>query len=251
MNKEEELFQKRLTDLANCSQQRDIVCFTDFMNLNELNIFHSSQQKFSFVKWETFGGYEAAERQMAAFIPDALSYDWDFPVACLKIEPLNRRFAEELTHRDYLGAVLNLGIDRGKIGDILPGEEGTWMFCHESMADFICGEIHRIRHTEVRCFMDDAGSCMASVNREKITGSVSSIRLDAVLSLAFKGSRSSLSRLIEEAKVFVNGRLVTSNGYSLKNEDIISVRGMGKFKYLGQCSTTKKGKLLVEIEKYK
>lgn len=251
MNKEEELFQKRLEELAPCAGQRDIVCFTDFMNLNELNIFHNSLQKFSFVKWKTFGGYESAERQMAAFIPDALSYEWEFPISCLKITPLNKKFAEKLTHRDYLGAILNLGIDRSKIGDIILGEEGTWFFCHNTLSFFLCDEIHRIRHTEVSCMEEESGIPAFSMHRESVTGSVSSVRLDSVIALAFKGSRSALTKLIGEGKVFVNGRLVTSNGYGLKEEDIISVRGMGKFKYLGERSRSKKGKILVEIEIYR
>ena len=76
------------------------------------------------------------------------------------------------------------------------------------------------------------------------------MRLDTVLSVAFPMSRSRLTGLIEGGKVFVNGRLTTSNGYRLKEEDIISVRGMGKLVYQGILSETKKGRQYIQVGKY-
>ena len=61
---------------------------------------------------ESYGGYEYAERQMAAFHPDALAFTWEYPINCLKIQPVSPKFSDELGHRDYLGALLNLGINR-------------------------------------------------------------------------------------------------------------------------------------------
>ncbi|MDY3919387.1 MAG: YlmH/Sll1252 family protein [Candidatus Limivivens sp.] len=250
MNQEEALFQKHLVDLARIADQRSIVTFTDFLNLNELNIFHTYEQRFSFVKWKTFGGYEHAERQMAAFIPDALLFTWDYPIACLRIRPLNRKFAEDLNHRDYLGAVLNLGIDRSKTGDILTGEKEAWMFCTESMADFLCRELTRVRHTSVLCERCDSSGIQASLKTEVITGTVSSVRLDSVLAVACRASRSSLISSIEEGRVFVNGRLVTSNGHQLREGDLISLRGTGRFRFLEVGSQSRKGRYFIKIEKY-
>ncbi len=82
-------------------------------------------------------------------------------------------------------------------------------------------------------------------------GTVSSVRLDSLLPVGiFRPSRSRLSGLIEGAKVFVNGKLITSNGYQVKETDLISVRGMGKFRYIGTGGKTKKNRLSVEIERY-
>ena len=85
---------------------------------------------------------------------------------------------------------------------------------------------------------------------ESIKGSVASIRLDSLIALACKGSRSSLASMIEEGKVFVNGKLITSNGYTPKEQDLISVRGIGKFRYCGILSQTKKGRYYIEIQKF-
>ena len=87
-------------------------------------------------------------------------------------------------------------------------------------------------------------------NLELHKGTVSTVRLDSVLSVAFPLSRSKLTGLIEGGKVFVNGKLITTNACRLKENDIISVRGMGRIKYLGILSETKKGRLYIEIGKY-
>lgn len=250
MNREEEMFQKHLLDLDGAAFRKGIVTFSDFMNLNELNIFHDTIQKFSCRTWKTFGGYESAERQMAAFIPDALSYEWTYPISCLEIRPLNEKFFEPLNHRDYLGAILNLGIERLKLGDLVVKEKSAYVFCSEKMSDFICRELNRIRHTSVICQMILPGDFSFSPNTEIIRGTVASVRLDSVLALAFRTSRSSLVGLIESGKVFVNGKMIVSNGYTLKEKDVVSARGLGKFRYTGTAAQTKKGRIYVEIEKY-
>lgn len=256
MNKDEELFQKRLIDLSNRASQRGVIQYSDFMNLNELNIFHSTIQKFSFVDWKTFGGYEYAERQMVSFIPDAFSFRAeadimsDFPIACIKIMPLNQKFADALSHRDYLGAILNLGIERCKFGDILLDHQNAFLFCTLAMSEFLCRELTRIKHTSVQCMVESYKEAAISPRLEIIKGTVASVRLDALLALAFKESRSSLTSLIEEGKVFVNGRLTTSNGYVVKEGDIISTRGYGRFRFKQILSQTKKGRNFIELEKY-
>ena len=264
MNREEELFQKRLLDLANTAWQRNVATFTDFLNLNELNIYHSSLQQLSFIQSRAFGGYECAERQMIAFIPDALlnlpgggyasedlsEYARLFPIICLKISPLNAKFSDQLNHRDYLGSLMNLGIDRSKIGDIVLQEQEAYLFCQEKIGDYLCSELTRIRHTTVICNICSLEELKYEPRLEEITGTVASVRLDALLSLAFRTSRSSLTGLIEGGKTFVNGKMITSNGYHLKDGDIISVRGYGRFRFCEVVSATKRGRYLVRLEKY-
>lgn len=252
MNREEELFQKRLIDLANLADRRCIVTYTDFLNLNELNIYHQTARELSFVKCISSGGFEYAERQIAAFVPDALFYEEtpDFPISCIHITPKNAKYADDLTHRDFLGAVLNLGIDRGAIGDILTQDSSAWIFCKNGIESFVCRELTQVKHTYIRAEAVQPGSVNYQPRMERIHGSVASVRLDSLLALAFGGSRSSLNGLVEGGRVFVNARLVTSNGYKLKENDLISARGLGKFRYLGISGGTRKGRLVVEIEKY-
>lgn len=247
------LFEKRMKDLANRAYSHDIVLYTDFLNLDELHKIHSISPKELPVQVLTFGGYDLAERQMAAFLPDALSYlegELPYPLVCLRIRPLALKFAEKLSHRDYLGALLNLGIDRSMIGDILVGEEGAYCFCKESMSGFIQENLTRVRHTSVSAEpVHDPGELPRPKFRE-IQGTVSSIRLDTLLALAFGESRSKIVPCIEGGKVFVNAKLVTSNGYTPVPGDLISVRQKGRFLYEERFGETKKGRIRVLLKRY-
>ena len=246
----DQLFEKRMMELGKKSYYRGILTFSDFLDLNQQNILHSLSFRDTGVQVKTFGGYESAERQMAAFVPDALSYEQAYPIACIKVQPLNRKFSEELTHRDYLGAILNLGIERSKTGDILLDDSCGYIFCCESMADFLTEELVRIRHTSVQARRLSQEEPLPSPKREEISGTVASPRLDSVIALAFGSSRSSILGLIEGGKVFVNGKSVVSNGYGIKDGDIVSVRGKGKFQFGSVTNKTKKNRYHVILYRY-
>ena len=248
MGKEEDMLKKRLTELSNLAYNRGFVTFSDFLNLNELNILHTIPKNMFPARYETYGGYELSERQMAAFLPDALCFT--YPVRAVHVSPVNKRFAEELSHRDYLGSLMNLGIDRCKLGDILVWEEGAVIFAKEEICGYIADNLTRIRHTSVNTSVQETEDITYTPRYEKLRGTVPSVRLDTVLSVCYPMSRSRLVPLIESGKVFVNGKLITSNGYHLKDGDIISVRGTGRVVYDGILSETKKGRYLMSVRKY-
>lgn len=265
MLKEEQLVEKRLIELSKTAYHRNIVTYTDFLNLNEQNILNCLPKDKLYAEYAVFGGYDLAERQMVAFLPDALCLRGttdsgnnpnkllnicDFPFSVLSVRPLHDKYAEDLTHRDYLGAILNIGIDRSKLGDILVDGKQAVIFVHTALSGFICSELTRVRHTGVLLEEKKLQDFQYSPRYEEIKGTVASVRLDSLLSLAFSSSRSKLTGLIEGAKVSVNSRLMTSNSYQLKENDIISVRGMGKFRYIGTASRTKKNRIYVIIHKY-
>lgn len=268
MNKEETLLQKRLIELSRTAFMRGIAVFSDFLNLNELNILHTTPRNLLQSQYETFGGYDLAERQMVAFLPDALYYAYEdtssedgpslhqsvyygqYPMKVLKIEPVSRKFAEELGHRDYLGAVMNLGIERCKLGDIMIDDGKALLFIKEELAQYVTEQLTRIRHTSVRLTVATEFTASYEPKYEEIKGTVASVRLDTVLSLAYPLSRSKLTAYIEGGRVFVNGKLITSNGYRLKEGDIISVRKMGRIVYDGILSETKKGRYLAAVRRY-
>lgn len=270
MTRDEELLAKRLLELSRQAFHRGILTYTDFLNLNEQSILHALPKNSLYTGYVLFGGYDFAERQMAAFLPeDALSLcgryhggSADFSgihenagffsgrLAVLRISPLHEKYADALTHRDYLGAVMNLGLERGKTGDILVDGTEALIFVDAGLKDFIKEELTRIRHTSVLVSEENPDDFRYTQKFQEIKGTVPSVRLDALLSLAFSSSRSKLTGLIEAGKVFVNGRMTTSNGCQVKEQDIISVRGLGKFRYVEQLSVTKKNRIYVLIHKY-
>lgn len=250
MNKEEMMLQKRLIELSRIAYQRGIVTFSDFLNLNELNILHTIPKAELYSQYVTFGGYEHSERQMVAFLPDALCYEYEYPISIIKVTPSHKKFADSLSHRDYLGAILNLGMERCKIGDILVEETGAFIFVHSSMEQFVLDEFRKVKHTTMDVRIEPFQEFQYEPKRKEIRGSVSSVRLDSLLALAFSSSRSKLTAYIENGKVFVNGKLVTSNGYQIKENDIVSVRGLGRFQFQEILSQTKKGRYYAVIQLY-
>ena len=245
-----DFFLKRIRELADLSYQRDIVTFSDFLNLNEQNMVNSLRQQFPQIIVESSGGYANAERQMVAFHPDALAFTWEYPIDCLKIEPKSLKFSEELTHRDYLGALLNLGVDRAMIGDILVQEKAAWFFCNKKMTEFFIKNLCRVRHTNILITIVDKQEELPSPKMETIHGTCASVRLDSLIALAFKASRSSMVSYIEGGQVFVNGKLITSNGYEPREGEIISVRGKGRFIYEGTSHQTRKGRSSIQLSLY-
>ena len=250
MQKEELMLQKRLIELSKVAYQRGIVTYSDFLNLNELNILHSIPKSELYCTYQTFGGYDLSERQMVAFLPDALYFNYEFPISIIKIRPVQKKFAQELNHRDFLGAILNLGIERCKIGDILVQENEAYLFACNSLETFITEELIRIKHTSVCCDTNQWIDFHYEPAFQEIKGSVSSLRLDSLLALAFSESRSKLVAYIESGRVFVNGKLITSNGYQIKENDIVSARGLGRFQYKEILGQTKKGRNMVIIHLY-
>lgn len=257
MEKEDLLLRKRLIELSNVSYRKSMITFSDFLNLNELNILHTTSKNEFATKYLTFGGYAYSERQMAAFLPDAFSLymerneiETSFPICILKITSVHTKYAEELSHRDYLGALLNLGIERSKLGDILVQDNTAYVFVNRVLADYIVDSLVKVKHTIVISMIVETADFSYTPKYEVVKGTLASVRLDSLLTLAYNSSRSRSTGLIESAKVYVNGKLITSNGYHVKNEDIISVRGFGRFQFCGIISETKKGRYYVELKKY-
>ena len=250
MNKEEILLRKRLIELSNQAFTRDIVTFSDFLNLNELNILHTTPKDMFPARYETYGGYESAERQMVSFLPDALYYEYTYPIQVVEIIPVNSKFAEDLSHRDYLGSLMNLGIERSKMGDILIQDNKAILFTREEISSYIAENLTRIRHTNVSTNILETTNISYEPRFQEIKGNVASIRLDTVLSVAYPMSRSKMCAYIENGKVFVNGKLITSNGYHLKENDIISIRGLGRIKFIETLCETRKGRYMISVYKY-
>lgn len=266
MNKEELMLRKHLVDLSNRAFHRNIITFSDFLNLNELHILHTTPKEMFRTRYIAFGGYDLSERQMIAFLPDALYYTssdegnqsrkgdlpsgYEYPIQTVVISPLNPKFAEELSHRDYLGSVMNLGVERSKFGDIIIMDTEAIIFLCQEIADYVTNSLTRIRHTPVQCQRKEIRDISYTPSFDELKGTVPSVRLDTVMSVAFPMSRSKLTAYITAGKVFVNGKLITSNGYRLEEGNLISVRGLGRISYEGVLSETKKGRYYISVRKY-
>ena len=264
---------KRVKELSQKAYQGNFVTHTQFLAASEQAEFLEAAGKkavdpqdetrssgiYQGVPWILYGGWEEAERRVLCFLPDYLDRESFLlqeeaepeVISCMEVRPVNRKFADELTHRDYLGALMNLGLERDRIGDILTDSGNAYVFVMKENAELICSELIRIRHTSVVCHPVPASSCTIRPEFEEREGSVSSERLDAILAMVYHLSRGKAQELVEQELVFVDGRTAFSGGYDLKPGSRVSVRGHGKFQYLGAGAQTRKGRFYAKVKIWK
>lgn len=246
----EDYTKRRFEDLAEKAYKGSHFTFTSFLAEAELSEFYEINH-LSPSDYTVFGGRENADRVMIRFgNPDDLGYAEEFPIRCVMIKPISKKFAESLTHRDFLGCIMNLGIKRSEIGDIIVEEKAAYVFCTVKMAEYICSEITRVRHTVVSCSVTDDIPEDTETHTTETEIQVSSERIDGVISKVFHISRSVCSELFREKKIFVNGRCNENSSYILKENDKVSVRGYGKFIFSGVSGITRKGNKIAKIEKF-
>lgn len=251
MSDELELLKKRFRELYEKADRGGYFTFTDFLGLSEQSVFGEVSSKFRHSSVVKFGGATGAERVMIRFgDADEIGYDIPFPIKCVRIEPLAQKFADRLTHRDFLGALMNLGIERCTLGDVVIRDNVGYVFATEEMAKFITGELLRVKRTDVRAYeVDDIPSGELYKTEDKRI-QIQSERLDAVIAKAYSLSRDDAQALIKRSLVFVNGKETTSSSYTPKPDDKISVRGHGRLIYRGFDSTSRKGKLNAIVSVY-
>ncbi len=247
MADETQILKNRFKELSKRSQNRNIYTYSDFLNMHEQTLLHR-EMKFGFT---LHGGYEDAERKIACFGNESdFGYAPQLPVAILLIAPLSEKFSDDLTHRDFLGSILGLGIKRETLGDIIIRDNEGYLVCLDSISQFIIDNLTKVRHTSVYCERCDSLPRDALPQPTEKTVIVSSLRLDGIVSAVYNISRSKSSALIDSERVFVNGKLSTNNSVPLKQEDIISVRGHGRFKFKEISGDTRKGRIRLLCDVY-
>ncbi len=250
--KELQQLKKRFTELSEKSYNQNIYTFTGFLSLAEQEaLFEVTGDRYSrtFTLW---GGHESCERRMARFgSAEEFGYEEDFPIVAVHVRPAMEKFADDLTHRDFLGAVMNLGIERSTVGDIFIEGKQAWIFCTERIAEYICESLDKVRHTSVKCRLAEGETAFTPKEPERMSLIVSGVRADAILAKVYNLSRNQSQDLFRAGKVYVNGRLCENNSYTPKEGDKISARGFGRFVFLGTGSETRKGRLNISVGVYR
>ena len=248
---DEQVIMGRLRDLAKRAYEKNIYTYSPFLSLPEQSVLEGMTKELSFIPYELFGGHEMAERKVIGFGSEELfGYPGRFPVTILKVTPAIEKFGEELNHRDYLGSLMNLGIRRDTIGDILVKGKTGFIFCLDDVAEFILQNLVKIRHTQVSCIkIDDDIELKPTLIDESYP--VSSMRLDVIIAAACKLSRKETLSYFERNEVQLNSRVTTENAVNLKPGDVFSVRGKGKFILESIGGTTKRGRTYINVKRYR
>lgn len=248
MTEQEKEIKNRLHELAERAYSRGRFVFSTFLSVTELSVLFSDMGTLSYAEPIVFGGFEGAERAIVRF--GACDYEEAFPITVIKVSPLNEKFADELTHRDYLGTLLNLGIDRSSLGDITKHGHGAYVYCLNSMAPFILENLKRVKHTDVKCeIVENAENTV----REKVSESyfLSSLRADCAVAAVYKLSRDDAQAYFNAERVLVNGKICARPSKELSLGDVVAVRGKGRFTFAEIEGESRKGRLRCKIEKDK
>lgn len=229
----EEKLTDRFYELYGRACERYTPQYTKFLDLEEQRILASTG-----LPAELYGGYEGAERVVACF-----GGEGEFPIVCVKIAPKGEKWADELTHRDFLGSLMGLKISRELIGDIIVCGKTAYVLCLDGIAEFIKSELAQVKRTAVDCTVMESLPDVALPVPEQTELVISSNRLDSIVAAAWKLSRSEAKALFDENKVFVNSKPVVRPEKEAAEGDIISFRGRGRIRYLGIVRETAKGRL--------
>ena len=251
MNDDERLLLSRLSDLFDREERSGMYTYSNFLSLPEQDLFYRSVREYGFRNFSFDGGYESAERRILIFgNEEELGFPKDPPLSVLRVLPLSEKYAEALSHRDVLGALMSLGIDRSLTGDIIIRGKSAFILCLSQISEYLSENLTKIRHTDVRVQV-----CTDEVPELKpvfleLSLNIASERIDSIVA-GFAGiSRSQVGRLFHEQRVFVNGQVTESLSARLKEGDVLTVRGFGKAIYEGISGSSKKGRLYVNLRKY-
>lgn len=242
--KDDKVLVSHLLDIDFRANERGIVLSGGFLDLNRASVIENNQKYFN-CSLHFFGGFSDAERKVVYFLPDGAEPEYnDICILCSKI-------TAPLTHREVLGSLMSLGIDRSLIGDILISEKNVQIVAKKEIVQFVIQNF--LRAGKVRlCFEQQPLSELESPQKQikEISGTIKTLRLDSVISLAFGISRTSAKDFINASRVFINDKNVLKSDFTVKEGDKLTLRGKGKafLKEVGNLS--RKERIFVKIERY-
>ncbi len=244
-SKEQELLSARLSDKVGVAVRTHTPTFSAFINPFDahkaLSLLNTRE-----VSAHIFGGYEGAERVMLGFFPEYCEISEDeFPITALEIS-YNAKFSSPIEHRQYLGSILGLGITRDKVGDIIPLEGRGIALVSSDIASFILEGLTRVGRTAVKV-KEISSFTPPSSNGHSVRMTIASLRVDVLISSVFRISRSKASELIKSEKVFINWQSVRSVSATVKEGDVITLRGSGRAVLDSIEGTTKKDRIALNV----
>lgn len=198
------------------------------------------------------GGYEGAERTICVFLPDWLEEeDWpagDHPLAALQ---LTAPAGAKLTHRDWLGSILGLGLTREKLGDLLVSDHQCQAIVLSETADIVRSQLDQVGRYPVKAAPLALAELTVPERTVKlIRDTFATLRLDAVAASAFSLPRSKAAALITSGRMSLNHVECTKPDRQVTEGDVITCRGSGKCVVKSITGQSKKGRIMAELERY-
>ena len=246
-NDEEKLFFRRVKELAYAAQSSGMPRHTAFLSDRQQVLARAALSSAGCADYHFDGGYPEAERAILCLHGDAPKTGAP-QFGCLLVEATERHNA--LTHRDYLGAFLSLGIKRECIGDILPCSAGAYVFLLDTVVPLLCEELCRVGRCAVRVRRAQAQELPAQTQRPLRKASIASLRLDALLAAMLHISRADAAGLVKSGAVEINHVLAESLHAEVYENDMFSIRGFGKYHLSEIGPQSRKGRIFFFFFEY-
>ncbi len=237
----EELVSK-IIDLGEKAKRYQTTIYTSFLNEYEQKIVREVLFDCCIVQ---VGGYPDAELKRCAI--SVYEQETTIPISCLQAK-FDTKFSK-VNHRDVLGALMNLGIERDKIGDIIVEEGVIYIFVCSELQDYIVMNLTQIRRCKVG-FTHYNGTIKQTKKWEYKEKIISSMRLDCIVSACISCNREKAKKLIQAKHVKVNQIVLEESAYVCNNNCTVSIQRYGRFNVQNQARKTRKDKCVIEIGKY-
>lgn len=250
---DDRLLMAKVLDRAEQAQSRNIPAATDFLSPQQQTLILDLLRLAGVPETDyvLLGGYGGAERKLCLFLPDWMDPDGadsQSPIRCLRAA---FRAEYALSHRDFLGSLMGMGIVREKIGDILVGPGSADLIVLDTVAEFLLQSWDSAGRAKLTVTAIEARDLhFPEVKCQEVRDTVPSLRLDAVASTGFKMARGKAADLIAGGRVQVNWRECTKPDKLLSAGDTVSARGFGKFELTEVGGVTRKGRTSIVLKRY-
>ncbi len=245
---EDRLLLARAEDAVRLCEKYNYPHFVGFLDERQQATVLPFCRRFAGVVPHLWGGHTDAERVFLGVFPDFMQPD----VTLFPLSPLTFRYRENasLSHRDFLGAILGLGIRREKIGDILCFSDKTVVFADVDIAPFIVEKITKVGSQGVQVFNGLDEPLVFERRFKELQTTVASARLDNVVKALTGLSREKAAALVEAGLVSYNHQVCENVSKGIVEGDILSIRGYGRFRVASLSARTKKDRLVLSAQKY-
>lgn len=246
-SEDDSILYAKLRDAKRLSEKRQFPSFVGFLNEQQISQSVAYLKSIECYTFKLYGGYENCERSVLGIFPKGSDMEnYMFPISAVAFE-YKKEYS--LTHRDFLGSVMGLGIKRESVGDILILAGKAIMLIRDDIKEYIISQITKVGSVGVKTYLYTEDIIPQKPQFKELNCTVASLRLDNIVSAITGLSREKSARLIKTGMVAVNSLAVQSVSAGVKADDKISVRGKGKFIVGDTGGLTKKGryKLTVKI----
>lgn len=253
---EDKICLSQVLDKIESSNTRERIEYTDFFDMYQISLVENFLRKINFENYQLFGGYAESERKILIVYPEKYSErmiekNYNKMLKIIRIE-LPEEEHGKYSHRNYLGGIVKLGLKREKVGDILVSDDGADIIVVENFVEILKKELPSLtRFENSKIAIEELSNIRKKeIKIEEVSIIVPSLRLDNIVSDLARTSRSKAAQIIAQERVFINGQNETKISKQLKLNDVITIRGKGRFVIKEFTGTTRSGRTVIKIEKY-